>query len=590
LTLILLLLQWFCKSNHHKLCRILTQITEEKTTARVVVVLMTKVHCTHYDMMKTIHNQHLALLLFLFSTVVSSLPTSSSSTSIRRLQEKPFPPSAAPQDNVDWQLPEWAQDWVEETLGDVDWSSPTALQDLLDGMMGRIDMDGLNDICPLLETAIGMGQAFGIAANCVCNGDLMTSLTLACSFQECLPVADIIEVVTTERQSNPIVDNAICGNVGLNFTFGNGGSLAASVCADFPDQLFQDTCFSYSMSLVDNSVTESCAASYGKQDCDCAIDGLCLNVNCSSVLPGAAMDTCQWLKMDTQADFLSWIPQWDIFDPDFVLNADMIPWQGLDWDQMDWANFNVSAIEWSNQDWLAESWTNLVGNVNEGVSEGVCTFLETAVSLTEQLGAKGSCKCGTTVSDGLVIDCDFSEICVDNTVGGLAPSSLCASVNMTLNYDKLSGVENKVCMDFKEDIHPQTCFSYTIPFADQNMTHSCSATYGDDQCTCSIDENFCIIVDCSEFEETATMNTCQVVDIGGAVAAERLMLPFQIPAEPQEPEEEIIEVSETSGQSDATPISSQLVDGDDSAAFLMPGGRIAALASFSIIYYMFAIF
>jgi hypothetical protein len=538
-----------------------------------------------------IHNKNLTLLLLLLlSVVVSSFATSSSSTSVRRLQEEKTPsPSAAPQDDIiGWQLPDWAEDLVEETFGDIDWSSPTAWQDWWDGMMmmGQTDMGGFNDICPTLETLIGMGQAFGIAANCTCDGDLMTSLTIACSFQQCLPVTDIVEAVTTERQSNLTVDNAICGNVGLNFTFGDAGSVTASVCADFPDQLYQDTCFSYSMSVVDNSVTQSCAATYGGQDCICTIDGLCLNLNCSSVLPGAAMDTCQWLQMDTKADFLSWIPQWDIFDPDFALDADMIPWQGLDWDHMDWANFNVTAIEWSSPDWLTQSWSSLVGNVSEGMSEGVCTFLETAVSLTEALGVEGSCKCGPTVSDGIVIDCDFSEICVDsNNMNSAAP--LCASVNMTLNYDKLSGVDNKVCMDFSEDTHSQTCFTYTIPFADQNLTHTCSATYGNGQCSCSIDENFCILVDCSEFEETAIMNSCQVVDLGGAVEAQRFMLPFQTPEVKQTPAEEVMDGPEPSSQNDVTPVSSELADADggDSASFMMSRGSIATMASFLILFY-----
>jgi hypothetical protein len=543
-------------------------------------------------MMKMILKKLFALQMLLVSVVSSSFATSSSSISLRRLQENPPPPSAAPQENINRQVPEWAQGWVEDTFGDIDWSSPTAWQDWWEGIMGRSNMDDLNgDICPVLETAIGIGKAFGIAANCTCDGDLMTSLTIACSFQQCLPLTDVIGAVTTERQSNANVDNAICGNVGLNFTLGGAGSVGTSVCAEFPDQLFQDTCFSYTMSVVDNSITQSCAASYGEQDCKCTIDGLCLNLNCSSVLPGAAMDTCQWLRMDNQTDFLSWIPQWDIFDPNFVLDADMVPWQSLDWDNMDWANFNVTAIEWSSPDWLTESWRNLVGNVTEGISKGVCTFLENAVSLTEQLGVDGSCACGSTVSDGLVIDCDFSEICVDNSVGSVGPAPLCASINMTLNYDKLSGVNNEVCMDFSGDTHPQTCFSYTIPFADKNMTPSCSAKYGDDQCSCSIDENFCILVDCSDFEETATMNSCQVVDLGGAVAAQRFMLPFQVPEGKQDSEEEEVDdIPEPSGQSEITSISSTFADSDasGSAASMMSRGSIAAMASFSIIASMVA--
>jgi hypothetical protein len=526
-------------------------------------------------MTKHLHFYTLVLLLS-----VASPSSTVASTALRNLQEKP-PPSSPPLQG--WELPDWAQDWVDNTFGEVDWSSPTAWQDWWDGMVANGDNMADNiDICPVLEMAIGIGQAFGIAANCTCDGDLATSLQIACSFQQCLPVTDIIEAVTERQQT---AENAVCGNVSLNFTLGGDnvpGSVATSVCADFPDQMFQDTCFSYTMAVMDNnSVKQTCAASYGGQPCECSIeDGMCLNLNCSSVLPGAAMDTCQWLQMDTERDFLSWIPQWDVFDGNFTLNADMIPWQSLDWDHLDWDLFNVTAIEWSSPEWLTESWTNLVGNVTQGVSEGVCTFMESAVQLTEQLGVEGSCKCGTTVSNGLVIDCDFSEICLDNGVGSVGPEPLCAGVNMTLNYDNLAGVDNEVCMDFLGDTHPLTCFSYTIPFADDSMEPSCSATYGDGQCQCSIDENFCILVDCSEFEPSAVMDTCQIVDLGGAVEAQRFMLPFQVPEEIEPIEEvEVGDVVEPSEETDGTPSSSELANnGGSSAVIVVARGSVVFMS------------
>lgn len=502
-----------------------------------------------------------------------------------------------------WQLPAWAQDLVDTNLfGDIDWESPTAWQDWMDNLMAQTDAAMENvDVCPLLEMAVGMGQAFGIAAKCTCEGDLATSLQIGCSFQQCLPpVTDMIDAVTaTERQQSPqagVNDNtAICGNVSLNFTFGgkgeSPGSIATSVCADFPDGLFQDTCFSYNMSVVNtgdnnNAIKQSCTASYGGEPCECTIDdGMCLNLNCSAVLPGAAMDTCQWLQMDTERDFSSWMPQWDVFDSNFTLDADMIPWQNLDWDHLDWLNFNVTAIEWSSPEWLTEGWTNLVGNISEGVSEGICTFLETAVQLTEELGAKGSCKCGTTVSEGLVVDCDFAEICLDNSVGSVGPEPLCAAVNMTLNYDTLAGVENEVCMDFFGDTHPTTCFSYTIPFANPDLPPTCSATYGGDTCECTIDENFCILVDCSEFEASAVMDTCQFVGVGGAVEAQQFMLPFKVPVEKQPIEEGVDTVAEPSGESDGSPTSSELAS---SAPSITAQARMAATVSFLILLNWFA--
>ncbi|KAL3911443.1 MAG: hypothetical protein SGARI_001645, partial [Bacillariaceae sp.] len=246
-----------------------------------------------------------------------------------------------------WDLPDWAEAWVNDTMANTDWSSPTAWQDWFGGVQGEANMDGL-DVCPLLETAVGMGRMFGIAAQCECQGDIMTSLDIACKFQQCLPITDAIDAVTAEQRQNFDADNAICGNVALNMTFGGDmGSVETSVCTDFPTEEIQETCFSYSFSMVPGETpTQTCGASYGKQECDCSIDNYCLNLNCSSILPGAEMDTCQLLSMQNDADLLSWLPQFDMFQSDFELDADTIPWRSLYWDNLDWANFNVSDISW----------------------------------------------------------------------------------------------------------------------------------------------------------------------------------------------------------------------------------------------------
>jgi hypothetical protein len=429
-----------------------------------------------------------------------------------------------------WDLPDWAEAWVNQTLLEQDWSSPTAWQDWWGGVMAEADMENL-DVCPLLETAVGMGLLFGIAAQCECQGDLSTELEIACSFEECQPVIDIVDIVdavTAEQRQNS--DSAVCGQVTMNITFGGDmGSVAISVCTDFSTEQLQETCFSYDMSMIPGErPTQTCGASYGGQDCECSIDSYCLNLNCSSILPGAAMDTCQYVQMQNDTDLMSWIPQFDLFASDFELNADMIPWQSLDWDNLDWANFNVSAIQWSSPDWLEESWSNLVGGVSDGVSDGVCTLMTMAAQLTEQLGATGKCTCNS--DDGLSIDCDFAEICVGEIAEQKrAGDPVCASVNMTLSYDTVAGIDNNVCMDFFGDSHPETCFSYTIPVADQDMEPTCTATYGGETCTCSMDEKMCLLVDCSEFEATAVMDTCQIVDMNGAVEASRFVLPFQAP-------------------------------------------------------------
>lgn len=150
-----------------------------------------------------------------------------------------------------------------------------------------------------------------------------------------------------------------------------------------------------------------------------------------------------------------------------------------------------------------------------------------AVELTEQLGVEGSCACDG--EDGMQISCNFTKVCADGE------DSLCGDVEMKLNFDSLSAVDANVCIDFAKDIHPETCFTYKIPVAGQNIAPECSATYGDKgTCKCTIDEKLCISVDCSEFEPTAVTNTCQLVSLGGQVEATSLVMNFESPVVEQE--------------------------------------------------------
>jgi hypothetical protein len=251
----------------------------------------------------------------------------------------------------------------------------------------------------------------------------------------------------------------------------------------------------------------------------------------------------------------------------------MIPWANLDWDNLDFDNFNVSAIEWSTPDWASQSWMDIIGVGGEGgISPGVCTFMSMAVELTEQLGALGSCTCDET--NGLEMSCNFTEICAETD------ADVCGTIQMTLDFDTLSAVNNTVCIDYSEDIHPTTCFSFEIPVAAQNFVPGCNATYGEQgDCKCTIDENFCIVVDCSEFEPTAVTDTCQFVGLGGQAEAKGLMLAFAAP------EEEASATDETTGEDaavDATPDSSEQSSVDGSPASmtqLSVGAGVFALVS-----------
>lgn len=249
----------------------------------------------------------------------------------------------------------------------------------------------------------------------------------------------------------------------------------------------------------------------------------------------------------------------------------MIPWETLNWDNLDFDNFNVSAIEWSNSDWASKNWTDLIGMEGAGItSPGVCTFLAKAVEMSEQLGDLGSCACNDT--NGLEMSCNFTETCAETDDG------LCGTVQMTLDFVSVAAVDNSVCIDYSEDIHPKTCFSYKIPVAGQNDAPGCSASYGDQgNCKCTIDENLCITVDCSEFEPTAITDTCQSVSLGGQVQARSLMLDFKTP------QEEAVLTDETNGEDNVNgvPEDSDLSDGGSSAPWAQLSVIAASIAFFS---------
>jgi hypothetical protein len=328
-----------------------------------------------------------------------------------------------------------------------------------------------------------MGESFGIAGGCSCDGDIATGLGIRCAFEdECVD------------------EIGICGSLALNFTLGEtAGAVSVSVCVEFEDDEYMETCFSYGIDLA-NSDSQTCTASYGGKDCDCEIDNnFCLSLNCEAYLPGATIDTCQQLQMVGFDDATTFVPRFEIFDPNFAgFNFENINLENIDWENLDVTNFDLDMIDWQNTDWNNTQWSDLFSvNVNEDV---VCPTLQRAIDMSE--GFAGNCDCG---EGGFDIDCSFEEVCTD--------ASLCGSVNLNFGFDNVGAVDGKACVDFSNDEHLQTCFSYVIPFADSTSLPTCEATYGGDQCSCEIDENFCVKIDCSEFEPTAVTDSCQIISL-----------------------------------------------------------------------------
>jgi len=345
---------------------------------------------------------------------------------------------------------EWISILLNNFNGDGDGSGNGGL------LNGLGDFNGDN-VCPIVELALGMGAGFLVAASCDCDGDLATGLTLGCAFDQCAPGSN----------------SGVCGAVDLSFVFGGpDGTVDMTACVDFEGDRYRETCFSYtidvtlnngssssssssSSSLTQNRVfDQTCEATYGGNPCECTIDnGLCLSLDCSMYVPGAKIDTCQMLTMadgifDSNGDvdgdgningaLESWIPGFDIFQQDFQLRADDISWEILDFRNLDFEAFDIPAIDWDgfgmgtqdmdangegegeNESEMTErTWMDLIGPDSnptfldaEGIAPGVCTLLSRVANLSDELGLEGSCVCGYDETTGLMdVSCGFSESC-----------------------------------------------------------------------------------------------------------------------------------------------------------------------------------
>jgi len=379
---------------------------------------------------------------------------------------------------------DWANfsDWVDFDFGNftwdiIDWDNSTWNDFLSD--MDFTDTD--IDFCSILETAVGIGEGFGIEGNCRCKEGTDGGLAIGCDFQnECYNSIDL------------------CGEVNLNYTMGDDVSVSA--CFDFENDFFPEVCFDYAYNM-DGQGASTCSASYGGNVCQCEIDGdFCLNLNCSMFLPGAAFNSCQLLETVTEGDIISWLPEFPAFGDNFTQVFDNIDWDALDWENLDFDNFKLSEIEWGSN--VQEREFGDLIKVDPA-DDLMCPILQSFIGMSDEFSSSGGCTCGAGDDDeGLSMECRFENTCVDEDT--------CASVGLSFGFAKLGGVQTEACVNFANDGHPQTCFAFEIDVAGTSEP-TCFATYGGKECKCSIDD-LCVAVDCSEHEPSAVVDTCQEID------------------------------------------------------------------------------
>lgn len=113
--------------------------------------------------------------------------------------------------------------------------------------------------------------------------------------------------------------------------------------------------------------------------------------------------------------------------------------------------------------------------------------------------------------NGLRVNCNYDECAAD--------SNVCGSVEQNFVFGNPDGtIDMTSCTNFSHDGIEDTCFSYTIDIRDNNnprgpTTQTCRATYGGQQCECSIEDDICLSVDCSQFLPGAKIDNCQLLSM-----------------------------------------------------------------------------
>lgn len=429
----------------------------------------------------------------------------------------------------DWANVDWGAIFGSPESSNIDWEgmewTSESWQDFLNNITSTADPTTVS-VCPIVELAMGIGEAFGVAGGCTCvengkdEGEATSNnnfLQIQCGFQDlCL--------------DNGEESAALCASAGLNFTVEEGtGAVTTAVCLDFPDDTLAEVCFSYQLEVGSDNLAQSCSATYDGKACQCQIgpDDLCLLVDCSAYLPGAKIDSCQQLAFVETDDALSLIPEFDIFDGfmngTFVFEN--IDWNAIDWNNIDWTNFGFDQVNWTSMDWPSLTWGSVFSNITDSVD--ICPILtQEVLGMDDEI--EGSCTCSGDLSSGFNVRCSFEKQCagpvaIDDGAVAIARQSstlipstdeICGDVVLDLGFEGTVGsVNGNLCVDFAEDVHPTTCIEYSIPIADLTSLPTCTATYGGQPCNCVIDESLCVAVDCSEYEETAVMDQCQILSV-----------------------------------------------------------------------------
>jgi len=178
------------------------------------------------------------------------------------------------------------------------------------------------------------------------------------------------------------------------------------------------------------------------------------------------------------------------------------------WEEWLSSLLNGGFFQGNDEDFTLQNSELDVGDLNFGDTD-VCSLVEMAIGMAPSFGVEANCLCNGDFATGLDVNCSFDQCASSN-------SAVCGKVNLTFSFGGPDGtVDASVCADFANDAFEKSCVSYKLDMTGGSGTpaQTCEATYGGNQCECSIDNTFCLSIDCTPFLPGGKVDTCQMLSM-----------------------------------------------------------------------------
>ena len=100
-------------------------------------------------------------------------------------------------------------------------------------------------------------------------------------------------------------------------------------------------------------------------------------------------------------------------------------------------------------------WSDIFNGQQQWDTPVLCPIVERLAGIGESFGIAGGCECTGTVSDGLGIQCDFADECINGD-----PNTACGSLDFDMSLGERPGsFSTNICVDNLFDgAYPEICY------------------------------------------------------------------------------------------------------------------------------------